>query len=121
MDDPRARGPELTQGDAAVANLAMFLVAQVMPSPREDEAVAHLGRALRTTAGRRSEVARLRAVAAELVARWPERSRRHAARHWALVMLDLQAALADFVWWRAAMALDAACPPDHSSRAEAAA
>ena len=112
MADHRTRAPELTQGDAAVANLAMFLAVQVMPSPREGDAVEQLARALNTPAGRRREVAQLRAAAAELVERWPERSRRHASRHWAMVMLDLQHALAAFVWWRAAMAMDAALPPE---------
>lgn len=114
--------PKLTLADQAILNLLAFLSVQVIRDDRTELAMRCLDRAVRAAGSpKHPHAIRLHRAAADLLAVQGQRGRLAGGRDWAGAMFAVQGVLADALFWRAGLALDALFPGDEAMAEGAAA
>jgi len=99
---------KLTLADQALANVLIFLAVQVQEdAARTDMALAELPALLPQASPEIPAMARLVHAGFGAMAAGPRRRAPEHSGTWAGARLDLCAAVADFAFWRAGLALDA--------------
>lgn len=98
---------KLTLADQALANLLGFLAVQTVEDTRTDFALSEVARLLPAVTRAIGPVAALAGAGLELVACAPRRRDPRHASAWAAAHLTARAAVAEFLIWRAGLALDA--------------